>query len=349
MKATIANKITDKRLVPIVVFLIFFFIFKVTSAGDSPYNYFTRLADAFNHGRLYLKNSEPWLSELIPTQQGYFVPYSPLPAIIAMPFVYLFPTFSQTLLTHILGALIPVAVYLTAKHRNVSGGTIVYLTILSGIGTILWFESAVGSSWYLGQVAAALCLVTAICIADRKGSVFFVGLFLGAAYLSRVHSILSLPFFLYLLRSSFLKNKQLLWKAVILFGCGIGIFVLGNAIYNMARFGVIWDKGYLLIPGVLDEPWFAKGILHYSYIPHNLYTLFFSLPMVLPSIPYIQPSWNGLSILITTPAFVLLLKSKFKDWEVRFAILSCLLIAGFVLMHGSNGFAQFGYREPICI
>lgn len=264
-----------------------------------------------------------------------------------MPFVYLFPTFSQTLLTHILGALIPVVVYLTAKHRNVSGGTIVYLTILSGIGTILWFESAVGSSWYLGQVTAALCLVTAICIADRKGSVFFVGLFLGAAYLSRVHSILSLPFFLYLLRSSFFKNKQLLWKAVILFGCGIGIFVLGNAIYNIARFGVIWDKGYLLIPGVLDEPWFAKGILHYSYIPHNLHTLFFSLPMVLPSIPYIQPSWNGLSILITTPAFVLLLKSKFNDWEIRFAILSCLLIAGFVLMHGSNGFAQFGYRFAI--
>lgn len=115
----------------------------------------------------------------------------------------------------------------------------------------------------------------------------------------------------------------------------------------MVRFGVPWDKGYFLIPGVLDEPWFSKGILHYSYIPHNLYTLFLSLPMVLPSAPFIQPSWNGLSILITTPAFVLLLKSKFKDWEVRFAILACLAIGGFVLMHGSNGFAQFGYRFAI--
>ncbi len=270
-----------------------------------------------------------------------------MPAIISIPFVFIFPEFSQTILTHILGALIPTVVFLITSKKQLSSKSILFLTLLSGIGTILWFQSSVGSSWYLGQVTAALCLVCAIYAAQGKHWPLLVGLFIGAAYMSRIHTILGLPFFLYLMRDSFYKNGNLLWKNTILFCVGLGFFVLANAYYNIARFGVIWDKGYLLIPGVLQEPWFAKGILHYSYIPHNLQTLFLSMPRLLPTTPYLEPSWNGLSILFTTPAFFLLLKGKFRDWETRLAVIAVLSIALFVLMHGSNGFAQFGYRFAI--
>jgi hypothetical protein len=270
-----------------------------------------------------------------------------MPAIISIPFVLFFSNFSQTIITHILGALIPTIIFLSAKRNQLSSQIILFLTLLSGVGTVLWFQSSVGSSWYLGQVTGALCLVTAIYVAQSKRWPFLVGFFIGAAYMSRIHTILALPFFLYLMKDSFYRNNRLLWKNIVLFGFGLAIFVFANAYYNVARFGVVWDKGYLLIPGVLQEPWFAKGILHYSYIPHNLKTLFLSTPRLLPTAPYLEPSWNGLSILFTTPAFLLLLKGKFKDASSRLAIFAVFCIAIFVLMHGSNGFAQFGYRFAI--
>ncbi len=306
-----------------------------------------RLADAFAHGRLYLKNSEPWLSELIPTDSGYFVPYSPFPAIIALPFVLLFGDFSQTTITNLVGATIPVCMYLIARRKNLSYSSTLFLTTLSGVGTILWFVSAVGSTWYFGQVTAAACLMWAIYFALRKDVPLLVGALIGAAYMSRIHTILSLPFFLYLLKDAFYKERTMQWKNILLFASGLSLFIVGNAWYNFARFGVIYDKGYLLIPGVLSEPWFSKGIIHYSYIPKNLYTLFLSLPVLIQRPPYIEPSWFGLSILITTPAFLLAFKSHAQKWDVRLALISVLFIGIFVLMHGNNGGTQFGVRYAI--
>lgn len=120
-----------------------------------------------------------------------------------------------------------------------------------------------------------------------------------------------------------------------------------GALYNLARFGVIWDKGYLLIPGVLAEPWFAHGIENPRYIPNNLITAFWSFPKILSQKPFIQPSWNGLSIWITTPAFIFAFASKLSSRITQFLWGSIIPIFIFVLAHGSNGFAQFGYRFAI--
>jgi hypothetical protein len=347
MKALMASKKTRRIVGPLVVFFFFFIIFKLTSGGDTPYNYFVRLADAFAHGRLYLKNSEPWLSELIPTDSGYFVPYSPFPAIIALPFVFLFGDFSQTTITNLVGATIPLSMYLLGRRKGMPASSLVFLTLLTGIGTILWFESAVGSTWYFGQVTAAACLMWAIYAATTQKYPLLVGALVGAAYMSRVHTIFSLPFFLYLLKDVFYKENKIQWKPVFLFATGLSLFLVTNAWYNFARFGVIWDRGYLLIPGVLEEPWFSKGIIHYSYIPKNLHTLFLSMPVIIQTPPYIQPSWFGLSILITTPVFLFAMKARAKRWDIRLSLLSVLCIGTFVLMHGNNGGTQFGVRYAI--
>src|SRR6185369_16957486 len=99
---------------------------------------------------------------------------------------------------------------------------------------------------------------------------FFVGLCLGAAYLSRVHTIFSVPLFLYLLRGSS--------RNYVKFFIGLAIMGSIGMWYNLMRFGVVWDKGYLLIPGVLNEPWFQFGIENPRYIPQNLLTAFWSFP-----------------------------------------------------------------------
>ena len=45
------------------------------------------------------------------------------------------------------------------------------------------------------------------------------------------------------------------------------------AAYNVARFGSPFEFGYGLIPGVLDEPWYAQGILAVDYIPRHLHLM----------------------------------------------------------------------------
>jgi len=103
----------------------------------------------------------------------------------------------------------------------------------------------------------------------------------------------------------------------------------------------------MLIPSVLSEPWFSKGLMNVSYIPSHLKVAFLSLPIFINKWPFIKPSWGGLSILLTTPAFIFALTARLKDKVNIFAWLSVALVFGFVAMHGSTGFAQFGYRFAV--
>ena len=88
------------------IFSIFVFvIYLFTSAGKTPYDYFTRLSDSFLQGKYYITESPPWLSELVPGPSGrFYVIQPPMPAILAMPFVYFFNNFQQQILAHIVGA-----------------------------------------------------------------------------------------------------------------------------------------------------------------------------------------------------------------------------------------------------
>ncbi len=324
-------------------FILIFGIYYFTSAGHTPYDYFTRLSDAFLEGKFYLTQNPPWLNELIPDGQGkYYVPYPPMPAILAMPFrTILGDKFHQEYLSELLGAGIVALTMLISWKIKSDKKLAIWSGLLIGLGTIIWFLSSVGSSWYIGQITAAFFLTFAIFEATTKKRPFIVGLMLGAAYLARLQTILSFPLFLYLL-----KDEAWFYRYLKL-GLGILPFILFNFGYNLFRFGVIWDKGYYLIPGVLDEPWYQNGLFNLSYIPNHLKVLLTSLPKFSNTFPYITPSWAGLSIWITTPTFIYALFNNLKEKMVQASWLSILLISLIIFSHGTTGFAQFGYRFAV--
>jgi hypothetical protein len=332
-----------KFLWPICLFIFCILVYYISSPGNTPYDYFTRLSVAFLQGKYWLSQSPPWLSELIPAGLGrYYVAYPPFPAILALPFVAIFGSnFPQQYLAHALGAGIVVLTFKISLSVKNSLKLAVWSAILVGIGSIIWYLSSVGSSWYLGQVAAAFFLTAAIAESLEKKRGFIVGIFLGAAYLSRLQSILSLPFFLYQLYSPKWKKNYL--KVVL----GILPFFIFNSLYNFARFGTILDKGYFLIPGLLQEPWFNKGLFSLTYIPNHLKIIFLSFPIFSRTFPYIKPSWAGLSIWITTPAFIYSLWANIKKRIIQMSWFSIGAIALVVFSHGSTGFAQFGYRFAV--
>jgi len=332
----------------IVIFLVVFIVYLITSPGKTPYNYFTRLADAFLHGRYYITDNPSWLSELIPAGLGrFYIVYPPMPALLALPFVFLFgPNFPQQIIAHLLGAGIVILTILTSLKIRKDNKLAVWSGILIGFGSIVWYLSSVGSVWYLGQISSAFFLTAAIYEVITKKRTFLVGLFIGAAYLSRIHVIISLPFFIYALKINFKIESQNIKKFITL-GFGLFPFLAFDAIYNFIRFGVPWDKGYFLVPGLLTEPWMSKGIVNIAYIPNHLQLLFLQLPKFLKVFPYIEPSWYGLAIWITTPAFVFSLKASLKEKLNILAWLAIFSIFAVVSIRGGTGWTQFGYRYAV--
>lgn len=221
----------------------------------------------------------------------------------------------------------------------------IWSSLLIGVGSIVWFMSANGSVWLVGQLTSAFFLTLALRESLTKKRPWVVGICLGSIYLSRPHVILALPLFLYLL-----KDKLKKFQNLFLMGLSAAPFFLFGFYYNFIRFGSIFDQAYFLLPGILNEtrsPWFINGVESPLYISNNLKTIFAAFPKFIPRPPFIEPSWNGLAIWITTPAFIYALKNNLKEKVVQFSWISITLIALVVFSHGGNGFAQFGYRFAV--
>lgn len=269
-----------------------------------------------------------------------------MPAILAIPFIAIFgANFPQQIIAHILGAAIVTLTFLISLKIKKDLKLAIWSSLLIGVGSIIWFMSSVGSVWLLGQITSAFFLTLAIYESLTKKRLFIVGACIGAIYLSRPHVILALPFLLYLLKEKLSKLKNLFHLAV-----AASPFFLFGFFYNYIRFGTIFDQAYFILPKILHEenaPWFIHGVENPLYIPNNLATIFFTLPKFLKTFPYIEPSWNGLAIGITTPAFIYALSASLKENAVKFAWISIFLISLVIFSHGGNGFAQFGYRFAV--
>lgn len=332
-----------QRILLILLFLIVFVIYLLTSAGNTPYDYFIRLADAFLNNSYYLTDNPAWLNELIPLKNGgYGVVYPPAPAIIAMPFVYLYgPEFPQQIIAHLLGALLIIITAKIAYLKSKRISMFIWVFLLAGFGNIIWYLSSNGSVWYLGQVAGAFFLMATLYESLTKKRPIVVSVLFAMAVLSRLQLVLAFPIISYLNKDSLTKLKVA--KYLMPFGVLMSLFCF----YNFLRFGSFFETGYSLIPNVLNEPWYYNGIFSTSYITNNLRVMFTSLPIIFNEFPYIRPSWGGLSILITSPAFIYAIFAKLKDKENIYIWLSLLMVAFVNLSHGGTGFTQFGYRYAV--
>ncbi len=329
-------------------FLVYYF---TTDGHPTPYNNFVRLADAFLHGRLYLTEKITWL-ELAPRDGKYYIVPPPMPAILLLPFVYVFGlSTNQTLASIILGSLNIVLIFFVTREITKNRSVQLWTTVMFGFGTIHWWIATAGGVWTFSQVTSVAFLSLAIWATLKNKHPFLVGLLLGASYWSRLPTIFSLPFFIIMLSDKWLKKpgetdglKRINLKPLFYLGLGVGIFVCLNSIYNLLRFGTPLDVSYYLIPGILEEPWYKKGIFDITYIPRHLKVIFAGLPIFLSKFPYVKPSWSGMAIWITTPAFVYALFADIRDRITVGCWLSIIPMAFLEFTHGTWGFAQFGYR-----
>jgi hypothetical protein len=122
----------------------------------------------------------------------------------------------------------------------------------------------------------------------------------------------------------------------------VGVFVAANFLYNYLRFGTPRDIAYS-IQARREPDVYPTGLFDLSYIPKHLDIFFLRMPVLRDHPPYVMPSMTGLSIIITTPAFLYCIRAGVN--RLAGACWSAIIPIAFLdFIHGGTGWVQFGYR-----
>ena len=203
---------------------------------------------------------------------------------------------------------------------------------------------------------------------------FLIGLLFGIACTARLTVLFAAPFFV------LVGSGGSWWRRGWSAGLGAALPVVGLFAYNLATAGDIFHPAYEFLYRAEATYYPTLGyhldwaIEDPRYIPQNLAIMLFSAPLLLPDqwpdslrvtneafctlpgatrgvfdpdCPLAVPNDIGMSVILTSPAYLLALPAlgRFRTSRVvAGSAIAVLLIAIVNLMHFSQGWVQFGYR-----
>ena len=346
------------------LFLWMFTIYVGTSMALERYftpskAYFHLLADAMTRGQLFLSNP-PSTHDLAFYRGNWYVVHPPLVALLMIPSVLAIgPSQLNTVsFSSVLAAGSVALLYLILEEMSALGWTRTraadntWLAILFGLGFGLWWVAIDGEFWFLSQVAvvAFVALSSLLCI--RGAHPFLVGAALGMAVLGRPTALFVWPFLVGVAAQNQLQAEGTLrlrslvrWSLLSLLGMAVG--VLGLFLYNWTRFGSAFDTGFIRQN---IAPWLASdlkdfGLFHPHYIVRNLRVMLLNLPAWNGDCRLrIDPSEQGMSIILATPALLFLVRARGHAPWVLGAWSAVAASTAVLLLYYSTGAWQFGYR-----
>jgi hypothetical protein len=311
------------------------------------YDYYGRLADAFAHGRYWLTEDPPWLNELLSCGDGrWCVAYPPLPAILTIPLVWLGTATAQGVVSQVAGGASAGVLYLALRAYGAPRLVAITGALLSAFGTTLLFSSADGRAWFAAHAVAMLFTAIAFLIAARGGPAWSVGAAIGLAALARLPVAAGFPALAWLVAR---RGDTTFRSALARVGAGGLPFLAVYISYNLLRWGTASDAGYARLAD--GDFFFDHGLFSLAYLPRHLYAIVMEPPDLVPNVWYfLRPRFVGMSLFITTPAFLFIF-AGLRDVRRSIAVAATALAAGLALIpdvtHGTVGFAQFGYRFSI--
>ncbi len=107
------------------------------------------------------------------TGQG-IIPFPPLPAWVLLPFVAIWHvSTNQQLLSAVFGAIDVALAYWMLGFLPVSPQIRRLTALFLGLGTVLWYTSAIGTTWFWAHIVAVFCLLISVGLAlsaDREAT-----------------------------------------------------------------------------------------------------------------------------------------------------------------------------------
>lgn len=344
-------------------------VYTLFAVGDAPavwrssqYAYFNNLADAFNHGQLYLRTLPSTTHDLSYWNGNYYLYWPPFPAVLLMPFVAIFGVqFSDLLFTVAIGGL-NVALVALLLRRATDRGIVTLDAVQRGLlvlffafGTVHLTLAPHGRVWFTAQLigfaAVALAYLAAL---SMRGTGAFVcaGVAIAAALTTRNHLVfVGVWPAIYLL----VQHWHLGWRRVLVYVLDglvpvvIAVGLLG--LYNAARFGSIGDNGlaYHQMSPFFRADYDKYGAFNLHYLPTNLYYQYIFYPL-----PFRPESALGGSLFLLSPPFfgalwALVKRSspKVPVWSTIALVLSVLLPAVPILLLMGTGWVQWGPRYTL--
>jgi hypothetical protein len=346
----VAPDLVAGAVLTLLAFVTYWFTGSTETGSDS----YVPLAQAFVDGRISIPVDRPWL-ELVPAPDGgQYSPFPPVPAVVLMPLVALAALVgaaepASNAYTAVAGALNVALVYWLLGRIGVAFVPRQLLTVGFAFTTHWWVAGMAGTHLWAQTLGVTFTLV-ALHLALGRRWPLLAGLALGLAAGSRLPMGLALPLLLAMISPG--PDRWRPTRAHLAMLAGVAAVALPIAAYNVARFGSPIDFGYAHIPSgefglVTDEPWFRHGLLSPLYIPRHLYAMLLQSFEWVDVAPFLRPSITGLSLTLSAP----FLFFAARAWRVRerqplvpVALLCVPLILLPDVLHGSWGFAQFGYR-----
>ena len=309
------------------------------------YDYYGRLAQAMLGGRWWLDEAPPWLNELLPCGDGrWCVAYPPLPAIATIPLALFLPgALAQVLVSRISAGVSAGVLYLALRSFGAPRAVSIAGTVLSALGTTLFFSSVDGRAWFDAHAIAMPFLCAAFLFAARGERPVLVGALIGLATLSRIPIAAATPALALLLaHRAGARWLPVLARVVI----GGAPFAAVYVAYNVLRWGSPFDEGYAML--AVGDAFFTRGVFSLFYLPRHFVAIFLEPPIFNENTTwFLIPGIKGQSLFFTTPAFLWLFSGVRlirRDRATAFTALAALLALLPDVLHGTVGFAQFGYR-----
>ena len=268
---------------------------------------------------------------LLPT-----VPYLPL-----VPFAALWP-FSRWIVSAVIG-IVAGWLALPLARRYGPGGTADYwLAALGAFGTLLFTLTIEGDFYYLAHLEAVLLTFLALIEWHDRRRPWVVGLLIGLAALARpTLLVVAVPFGLALLAEA--EDRM---KAAVTFALPLLVALAVTGWWDYVRFGSPFETGYDIawIEGPL-QALRDQGLFSIVHVPTNLALFLGGGFTVRDAFPWLVPSIEGHSILLTTPALLIAVGASLRERLNQVLWAAAIMAAVPVFMYyGGGGAGTYGYR-----
>ncbi|MEK9146619.1 MAG: hypothetical protein AAB639_00300 [Patescibacteria group bacterium] len=348
---------TSALFAPFLIFLfaVFsgFIIYRAAWFGID--KHFSLLADSFLKGDLFLSPMNLPDGDYADYFGKQYLFFGPLPSIILMPAVMIFgKNFPQMTLS--IASLVVTfgAIFLLISRFKFNLSDTFWLTNFFVFGTVLYFVGLINVSAYVVQAVGVAFIVLSLFEYFSLRRWFVIGLIVAAAGATRI-SLFAMAIF-YLLEIWRLRNQIDARRSLLLLMVPILFSLLVLGIYNLRRFGSVFDTGYSRNVSVLNKgyPNLLEGVTSIKHIPANLYLLLAAPPdpvkkdklQFVMEFPYLRANGQGMAIWFTSPLFIYLLFARRQPYTIS-AISGIVALAIPSLLYFGLGISQFGYRYSL--
>jgi hypothetical protein len=337
-------------LISILLILGVWTIYKTVSPNPTPrYDHYLYLAQSFLQSRVDVPQIPDWYHDTVLFNGKKFLPFPPAPAALIIPFIKIWPEITQQQISIFLGAVNAGLIFWLAK-RFTNQKTASIVAVFASFGTVVFWASVVGTTWYLAHTVAMTFLILSL-LSHFSKKPFLAGLFFALAVLCRYPIALGIIFYLLEYRKDI--NK------LIYFLAGAFIFIPIHFGYNFLRFGSLNEMGYLNLYNMYTSQNYPYSFLrvinpngpHFGYMdPRNIplhIISFLILPPLISETFKIYPSPFGMGLLFISPLLLLILIPNWKDKLQRNLWIGAFAIFFAESLHYAQGWVQFGYRFMI--